>query len=478
MQKAVSAREFVKEVKKGNISVLEHTEKALKEIRKLNKQYNFFNTISADLAIEQAKDLEAKAKLGNFKGKLFGLPVSVKDCICIQGIETTSGSKILRGYKPVFDATVVEKVKAEGAIIVGKTSQDEFGFGSFSRNVGVGFKAPKNPFDKKRACGGSSGGSAGITAVSRKVHVSIAESTGGSIASPASFCGVTGITPTYGRVSRYGLIDYANSMDKIGAMGKTTDDASFLLDIISGHDEKESTSLDGEYESLADAEPSIAGMRVGLVKEFFEGCDKEVRAIVKEKIKKLVPKVKVSEVSLPLNAKYGIACYYIIAVSEASTNLAKYSGMRYGFHKELKGNFNEYFSSVRSEAFGEEAKRRILLGTFARMSGFRDAYYLKAMKLRTKLIQEFRSAFEKCDVLANPTMPIIAPKFSEIERLSPVQNYAMDLCTIPANLAGLPHVSVNSGFLKKMPVGIMLTSAHLQEKKIVQLAKAIEGARK
>lgn len=473
--KSMGASEFVKEVKKGNISVLQHTEKALKEIKKLNKQHNFFNNISEELAMQQAEELETKAKLGNFKGRLFGVPVSVKDCICVKGIESTAGSKILKGYNPVFDATVVEKIKSEGAIIVGKTAQDEFGFGSFCTNVGIGFKQAKNPFDKTRSCGGSSGGSAGITAAAKQVHVSVAESTGGSIACPASFCGVSGITPTYGLVSRYGLIDYANSLDKIGAMGKTVEDAALLLDVIKGFDARESTSL-ADTESLSDISANADGMRIGMVKEFFAGCEEEVKAIVKESLKKIVPKVKVSEVSLPLNAKYGIACYYLIAVAEASTNLAKYCGMRYGYHKELKGNFNEYFASVRSEAFGEEAKRRLLLGTFARMSGFREAYYLKAMKLRSKLIQEFRNAFSGFDVLANPTMPVIAPKFSEIEKLSPARQYAMDLCTVPANLAGLPHVSVNSGYLKKMPVGIMLTAPHLQEKKLLQVASIIEEA--
>lgn len=473
----LSAREFVAEVKKGNISVREHTEHVLRETKKLNKKHNFFNTISEDFALQLAEELETKAKLGNYKGKLFGLPVSVKDNICVKGVESTAGSKALKGYKPVFNATAIQWLLDEGAIIIGKTSMDEFGFGSFSVNVGKGFRVPKNPFDSKRSCGGSSGGSAGITCLASFPHVSVAESTGGSIACPASFCGVTGFTPTYGRVSRNGLIDYANSLDKIGAVGKNIEDSSFLLETIMGFDEKDSTSVNLPSDSLWSKNPvSPKGLRIGMVKEFFSYCDKEVKSIILEKLKKLSQKgAEIKEVSLPLNAKYGIACYYLIAVSEASTNLAKYSGMRYGFEKELKGSFGEYFSSVRTEAFGDEAKRRLMLGTFARMSGFREAYYLKAMKLRTKLIQEFKSAFSSFDVLVNPTMPIVAPKFSEIEKLSPLQQYSIDLCTVPSNLAGLPHVSINCGFLKKLPVGMLLVSSHFEEKKLVDLSIALEG---
>tara|TARA_Y100000310_G_scaffold342623_1_gene446628 strand:+ start:6306 stop:7739 length:1434 start_codon:yes stop_codon:yes gene_type:complete len=475
----LTIKEFVKEVKMGNISVLEHTEQILEEINSRNPEYNHFNLIAKEYALQQAKEVEAGIKTGRHTGKLLGVPISVKDCICIKGMESRGGSKILTDYKPTFDATVISKVKAEGAIIIGKTSQDEFGFGTFCTNTGIDFPIPKNPLDVKRSCGGSSGGSAGFTALTNFAHLSLSESTGGSIACPASFCGVVGFTPTYGRVSRYGLIDYANSLDKIGSMGKSVEDSALLLKVISGHDKNDSTSLPEPVSDWGKQEAVAKDLKVGVVKELFEKSDDKVRKPCEKAIKQLEKSgAEVKEVSLPLNSEYGIAAYYLISMSEASTNLAKFCGMRYGMHLSLQGSFNEYFSKVRSEGFSKEAKRRVLLGTFARMSGFRDAYYLKAMKVRTKLIQEFKKVFEDIDVLAHPTMPVVAPKFSEIEKLSPLQHYAMDLCTVPANLAGVPHVSVNAGFDKKMPVGLMLTADHLQEEKIVKAALAVEGASK
>lgn len=465
--------EFVSAVRAGSIDIEENTHKILDSL-KAAKNHNYFNTISKS-AVNEAKELKARIKSENAKGRLLGVPLSVKDCICVQGLESRAGSAVLNGYLPVFDATVISKARSEGAIIIGKTAQDEFGFGTFSTNTGNSFGIPKNPLDKARSCGGSSGGSAGFTAFSKMPHVSMAESTGGSIACPASFCGVIGFTPTYGRVSRYGLIDYANSLDKIGSMGKSTADASLLLEVIAGHDLKDSTSLDEKMDLNAPA--NVKGLKIGIAKEFFgKGIDSAVSKTVWASLKKLEKAgAKISKVSLPLNSKYAISTYYLIAMAESSTNLAKYCGMRYGAHETLSGSFNEYFSKVRSRNFGEEAKRRILLGTFARMSGFRDAYYLKAMKVRTKLIKEFKIAFKSFDVLAHPTMPIVAPKFSEIKKLSPLKQYSMDLCTVPASLAGLPHISVNAGTAKKMPVGVMFTANHLKEAKLVKAASALEA---
>ncbi len=455
---------------------VENAKKFFSKAKKLNAEFHYFDVFSEDLALGQAKQIDSNKVSGNLNGYF----VSVKDNICVKGVESTASSKILKGYIPVFDATVIERAKNSGGIIVGKTVQDEFGFGSFSINVGLGFQKPLNPFDKERVCGGSSGGSAGITAKTSFSHVSIAESTGGSIVCPASFCGVVGFCPTYGRVSRNGLIDFANSLDKIGTMGKNVKDAALLLEVISGFDSKDSTSLNEnaeEFSKFAVKSPSdVKGMKIGIVKEFFgKGIDDEVKKVCSNAVEKLKKAgAIVEEISLPLNAKYGVACYYLIAMAEASTNLARYNGMKYGEQGELKGAFNEYFSKVRSENFGEEAKRRIVLGTFARMSGFRDAYYLKAMKVRTKLIEEFKNAFKKFDVLANPTMSVIAPKFSEAQKLSPMQNYAMDLATVPSNLAGLPHISVNAGFFQKMPIGLMFTANYLNEKALVKVASAVE----
>jgi aspartyl-tRNA(Asn)/glutamyl-tRNA(Gln) amidotransferase subunit A len=455
--------EFVNEVKKGNISVEENTENILNEAEKVNSEYKYFNVISKELALKQARELDKRIKSGKAKGRLLGVPVSVKDCICVKDVESRAGSKILEGYLPVFNATAVQKAIDEGAVIIGKTAQDEFGFGSFSANPGIGFNRPLNPFDKKRACGGSSGGAAGWAQKAKNIQISLGQSTGGSIACPASFCGVAGLTPTYGLVSRYGLIDYANSLDKIGSIAKTIEDAAQMLEIISGNDPRDSTSLKEEMQK-----PSVK--KIAIIKDSFKDIDENVNKVVLKKLKG----IDYDEISLPLTNKYGIAVYYLLATSEASTNLSKYCGMRYGASGKLEGSFNEYFSRVRSENFGKEAKRRIILGTFARMSGFRDAYYLKAAKIRTKIIEEYKKIFKKYDAIISPTMPILPPKFDEIEKLTPLQNYMMDKMTVGPNLAGLPHLSINAGFAKELPVGVMLIADHLKEKNLIELGKRLE----
>jgi aspartyl-tRNA(Asn)/glutamyl-tRNA(Gln) amidotransferase subunit A len=438
----------------------------LSELKKLN----YIEEFDAIDVLKQLQELKKSFDLKDSKyyGKLFGVPITVKDAICVKGVESKAGSKILSGYKPLFDATVVERARAEGAIILAKTTQDEFGFGTFATHTE---KVPKNPFDNERSCGGSSGGASGFTAFTKNYHIAIGESTGGSIACPASFCGCVGITPTYGLVSRFGLIDYANSLDKIGAIARNIEDAALLLEVIAGGDTKDSTSLTNGF-----AREDVVIKKMAVVKDFFEGCDEEVRKAFTKKIDELKKYYAVEEVSLPLNVKYALSAYYTIATCEASTNLAKLSGLRYGVQGEVSGkHFDDYFSEIRSNEFSDEAKRRIILGTFARMSGYRDAYYLKAMRVRTKLIEEFDNAFKKYDLLLCPTMPTVAPKFNEIEKLTPLQNFAMDLCTVPANLAGLPHISVNAGTVNNMPVGLMAIAPHLQEKRLYSFAKVVES---
>jgi aspartyl-tRNA(Asn)/glutamyl-tRNA(Gln) amidotransferase subunit A len=380
--------------------------------------------------------------------------------------------------EPVFDATVIQKIKKQGAIIIGKTAQDAFGFGSFSTNVGKDMKIPLNPFDKQRACGGSSGGAAGFTQKSPFKHIALGQSTGGSIVCPASFCGVVGLCPTYGRVSRYGLMDYANSLDKIGPIAKTVEEAALMLEIIAGFDEKESTTIKAEVPIYTNfLKKDIKGMKIGIIKQAFEkGIDEEVKNKVEEGIKQLEKQgAKAEKISLPLTEKYGIAAYYLLAMCEASTNLAKFCGMRYGASEEIKGNFNEYFSKVRSDYFNDESKRRIIIGTFARMAGYRDAYYIKAAKVRTKITEEYKKAFEKFDLLLSPTMPFVAPKFKEIEKLTPLKSYMADILTVGPNLAGLPHISIPVGFNKdKMPIGLMLIADHLKEEKLIQAGNKVE----
>jgi aspartyl-tRNA(Asn)/glutamyl-tRNA(Gln) amidotransferase subunit A len=457
-------RYFVENAKKDFSLVEKNLESIIAEIKENTATgLNHIELFNEDFVKKQLEELKIKKT----KGKLFGVPITVKDTVCVKDLESKSGSKILTGYTPLFDATVIAKAKDAGAIILAKTTQDEFGFGTFSTNTE---KIPQNPFDNTRSCGGSSGGSAGFTASTQNYHISIGESTGGSIAAPSSYCGVVSITPTYGLVSRNGLIDYANSLDKFGTLGRSVDDAFALLEVIAGKDDADSTNLGKEF-----SVEEVPIKKVAIAIDILDKCDEDVKKLFLAKIEHLKKYVKVEEVKLPLNLEYALAAYYVIATSESSTNLAKLCGLRYGVQGEVEGkHFDEYFSEIRSENFSEEAKRRIILGTFARMSGYRDAYYLKAMKVRTKLINEFKEAFKNYDAILFPTMPTIAPKFDEINNLTPLQNYAMDLCTVPANLAGLPHLNVNAGFLQNMPVGLMIVANHLEENKLYTLGKVLE----
>ena len=393
-------------------------------------------------------------------GKLKNVCISVKDSIIVKDVISRGGSKILDGYNPLFSATVVQRLVNNGAIVVGKTTQDEFGFGSFNVNVGKGFSVPKNPFDSERSCGGSSGGGCAFTQNCTGEHISLVESTGGSIACPASFCGVFGFTPTYGLLSRYGLIDYGNSLDKIGFASKYLDNIANILGYCIGKDENDSTSLDvNEKYSIK----SLKGLKVGLVSEGFD-VDEGVKNVIIEYLD--TKKVKYDEVSLDFSYKYGVAAYYIVAMCEASTNLAKYCGMRYGLSDEIKGDFNQYFSKIREEGFGNEAKRRVMLGTFARMVGYRDAYYIKALKVKTMIIKDYKKKFKKYDVLITPTMPFIAPRFDDIKNMSVVDNYMADKLLAGVNLGGFPHLNVPVGFLNKMPVGMLVIADHLMEKNL------------
>jgi aspartyl-tRNA(Asn)/glutamyl-tRNA(Gln) amidotransferase subunit A len=467
-------KKFVAEAKAGKIDLVEHAQKALEEAEKISKEYHYL-TAYADV-VERAKELQEQVKNGTAKGKLFGVLISVKDSISVKGVETTATSAILKGYKPLYNATVIQKCLDEGAIILGKTTIDEFGFGGFSTNVGIGYQKPLNPVDKKRATGGSSGGAAGLTRKASFPHIAFGESTGGSIVNPASFCGVVGLCPTYGRVSRYGLLDYGNSLDKIGTLGLTVEDAALLLEVISGKDEKDSTTADVPVQAYSETPAAISGIRIGIVKEAFgEGIDNNVRKTVLEAVYKLEQKgARKLELSFPISMNYGIPTYFTLAPAEASTNLAKYCGMRYGASEQLTGTYNEYFSRVRNNYFGEEAKRRILLGTFVRMAGYREAFYNKAAKVRTKIIQEYKKAFEQVDVIITPTVAITAPTFEEIKKLTPLQNFMIDILTVSPNLAGLPHITIPCGEANGMPIGMMITGPHFKEEKIIQVAKAYE----
>ena len=471
----MNIQDHIEGAKNKEIDILEETKSVLKRLKSLNDEFKFMSVISEDLALEQAK-LLSEEDLSN--KPLAGLFVTIKDCLCVKGVETTASSKILKGYKPVFDATVVEKLKKAGAIILGKTIQDEFGFGSFSTNVGLDYDKPLNPNDVSRVSGGSSGGSAVATKLFIEEgipHISIAESTGGSIENPASFCGVIGFCPTYGRVSRYGLLSYANSLDKIGIMSENIDDLIEVFKEITGEDEKDSTSLkNSDFKEISNKNK----FKIAVIKESLsDDVDDEVLSSVKKTIDKLKESGnEVEEVSLDFTFKYGIPAYYIIAMSEASTNLSSLCGLRYGV-QDLKSNeyFSDYFSRIRSENFGSEAKRRIMLGTFTRMAGYRDAFYIKAAKARTKVIEEFKDIFNKFDIIISPTMPFVAPKFDEIKNLKPVDHYLSDVMTVGPNLAGIPHLSFPiSKNTTGMPIGLMVMANHNNEADLFAFTKVLE----
>lgn len=443
------------------------TEETLNEIKEKNEKYGFMR--------------EIKIEETNEEGKLEDVPFIVKDAICTKNVTTSAGSKILENYKPVFDATVVKKLKEEGATFLGKTNQDEFGFGTFSTNCA--FETPKNPHDPERVVGGSSGGAGAAVAALNQEIISVGESTGGSITNPAAYNGVVGITPTYGRVSRYGLIDYANSLDKIGILAKDVKLAATGLKIISGKDQKDQTTQEKDEINLRKALKKKE-MNIGVIAPYveLEAIQDGVKQNFEQSIEKLEEEGhSVENVEMPLlESKYSIASYYVIAMAEASTNLAKFSGIRYGYEKEPENfdNYNEYFSEVRTEAMGEETKRRIIMGTYTRMAGYRDDYYLKALKVRQKIIDEFKEAFEKYDVLIAPSMPNIAPKIEEAENMSPSEIYAMDKLTIGPNLAGLPMISVPNGKSNGMPTGLHIIGDHYNEESIISLASTFEQLQK
>ncbi len=461
--KGLSAAQYIKMSKDGDIDITDFYTRLNCELNTLQKKNNYFVTIVENTDVSVDKNT-----------KLAGLPISAKDCICTKGVQSTAGSKILKGYIPPFDATVIARAKKEDGVLIGKTVQDEFGFGTFSTNSAYGI--PKNPHDSSRSCGGSSGGAAGLTAALDMPHIAFGQSTGGSISCPSSFCGVVGLTPTYGRISRYGLIDYANSLDKIGPIGKCVDDVRLLYDIASGYDPLDMTTI--KEEDKRDNKFDIDGLKLAIPKEYFPpDIDASVKKIVLDAIDKMKSLgAEISECSLP-HTKYSIPAYYIIAMAEASTNLAKYCGMRYGMEENPDGkHFDEYFSDIRGRYLGDEVKRRIILGTYTRMAGYRDQYYLKAMKVRRLIIDDYKKAFKKFDALLAPTMPFIAPKFTEIEKLTPLECYNADILTGAPNLAGIPMLSLPCGKSKGMPVGLHILSDHMREDMVLNIGKAFEKA--
>ena len=406
-------------------------------------------------------------------GRLAGIPVLIKDNICVRGELTTCGSRILEGFRPPYDATVVKKLKEEGAVLMGKANMDEFAFGSSCETSCYG--PTRNPWDLQRIPGGSSGGSAAAVAADETI-LALGSDTGGSIRQPASLCGVVGLKPTYGRVSRYGLIAFASSLDQIGSLTKDVEDSALILSVIAGHDEMDSTSVDipvPDYtKSLA---KDVKGLRIGVPKEYFiEGLDKEVEEAVRQAINVFKDLgAKVSEISLP-HTDYAVSTYYIIGPAEASSNLARFDGVQYGLRDKAAGNIIDMYARTRSKGFGDEAKRRILLGTYCLSSGYYDAYYLKALKVRTKIKEDFEKAFKACDCIVTPTSPTVAFKIGERTE-NPLAMYLSDIYTIPANMAGLPAISIPCGFSKGgLPIGLQVMAKLFDEETMFRAAYTFE----
>jgi aspartyl-tRNA(Asn)/glutamyl-tRNA(Gln) amidotransferase subunit A len=454
------------------ISAVELTRDVLDRIEKVEDKVKAYITLDPEGALKQAEEADREIKEGK-GGALSGIPVSIKDVLCTENMRTTCGSRILENFVPPYDATAVVKMKKAGAVLLGKVSMDEFAMGSTSENCAFG--PPRNPWNTDYICGGSSGGSAASVAADECI-ASLGTDTGGSIRQPASHCGVVGLKPTYGRVSRYGLVAFASSLDQIGPLTKDITDCALLMNVISGYDPKDSTSVQQSVPDFRQAlTQGLQGMKIGIPREYFiKGLDPEVEKAVQNSIKILREAgAEIVEVSLP-HTDYCVAVYYLVAPAEASSNLARYDGVRYGFRDRNSDTLLEMYNNSRSQGFGAEVKRRIIIGTYALSSGYYDAYYKKASQVRTMITADFKKVFEVCDVLASPVTPTPAWKLGE-KINDPLSMYLSDILTISANLAGIPGISVPCGFSAKgLPIGLQIQGAHFQEEKLLRAAYNLE----
>jgi aspartyl-tRNA(Asn)/glutamyl-tRNA(Gln) amidotransferase subunit A len=473
-----SIRELHKQLIRKERSAVEITQETLDRIQALEPKIHSFLSVTAEQALEQARQVDAKIAAGEEIGLLAGIPIGIKDNLCTKGIRTTCASKILENFVPPYESTVTQKLKEAGAVMVGKTNLDEFAMGSSTENSA--YQVTANPWDVERVPGGSSGGSAAAVAAG-ECTVALGSDTGGSIRQPASFCGVVGLKPTYGLVSRYGLVAFASSLDQIGPFGRTVEDAAILLNAIAGYDPNDSTSLKVQipnYAQLLKSDLQPRGrIKIGVIKETFgEGLDPIVEQTITKAIEQLQNLgAEIHVVSCP-RFRYGLPTYYIIAPSEASANLARYDGVKYGMRVPDAENLLDMYKKTRSAGFGSEVKRRIMVGTYTLSAGYYDAYYLKAQKVRTLIKQDFEDAFKQVDVLVCPTAPTTAFKAGE-KTEDPLSMYLGDLMTIPVNLAGLPGISVPCGFDEQgLPIGMQLIGKVLREDQLFQVAYAYEQA--
>jgi len=456
-------------IRSRQASSRECVEKTLAQIEKTEPQIHALVNYDSERAISLADKIDEKITAGQDAGSLAGVPIVIKDNLCTRFGRTTCSSKILEHFEAPYDAHVVEKLEAAGAVIVGKTNLDEFAMGSSTENSAFGVTC--NPWDVGHVSGGSSGGSAAAVAANM-VAGSIGSDTGGSIRQPAAFCGVTGLKPTYGRVSRYGLVAYGSSLDQIGPFGRDVRDVALLLSIISGKDQRDSTSVDEPVpDYLAVLDKPLDGLRLGFAEEYFgEGLDPEINQVVQEAIEVYKSAgATVETIHLP-HMKCAIACYYLIATSEASSNLARYDGVHYGHRTAQPADYIDVYCSSRQEGFGAEVKRRIMLGTYALSSGYYDAYYLKALKVRTLIKNDFEAAFKNVDAVICPTSPVPAIKIGE-KIDDPLAMYLLDVYTVSANLAGIPAISLPCGFTSSnLPIGLQLMTPHFTEDKLLRIA--------
>ena len=469
----LTAVELGKKIKAGEVKVVDAVKASLAQIEKYEDTYNCYVTVDKEGAIKKAEEIQAKIDNGELTGPLAGVPVAIKDNMCTEGILTTCSSKILGNFVPTYTSEAVLNLEKAGAVIIGKTNMDEFAMGTTTEHSV--FKTTSNPWDLNKVPGGSSGGSAAAVAAGM-VPWALGSDTGGSIRQPAAFCGVVGLKPTYGLVSRYGLIAYASSLDQIGPITKDVEDAAMLLNLIAGADAKDTTSVDiGKKDYTKALKNDVKGLKVGVPKEYFEeGINPEVKQAVLNAIEEYKNMgATVEEFSLPI-AQYALATYYIIACAEASSNLGRFDGIRYGYRTPNFENLRDIYVNSRTEGFGDEVKRRIILGTYVLSSGYYDAYYKKAQQVRTLIKNEFNKAFEKYDVLITPTAPNVSFNIGS-KTNNPLELYLEDLCTVPINVAGVPAISIPCGITENgMPIGMQIIGKHFNEETILNAAYTYE----
>lgn len=471
----MTATELAKAIKEGRTTAIAAAEEVVKQIELKEKEYNCYITFDKEGFLNEATRVQAGIEEGSITGVLAGVPVAVKDNICTEGMRTTAASKILDNFVPAYSAEAIVKLREAGAVIIGKTNMDEFAMGSTTETSAYGITG--NPHNTNHVPGGSSGGSAAAVAAS-ECYFALGSDTGGSIRQPASYCGVVGMKPTYGSVSRYGLIAYASSLDQIGPICKDVTDCATVMEILTSYDEKDSTSVRREDVKFTEAlVADVKGMKVGVPKSYFgEGLDPEVKEAVLNGIEVLKAQgAVVEEFDLDL-AEYAVPAYYTIATAEASSNLARYDGVKYGYRTPEYSGLHDMYKKTRTEGFGEEVKRRIMLGSYVLSAGYYDAYYIKAMKVRALIKKTFDEAFKKYDVIIGPVAPQTAPRIGESLK-DPMKMYLSDIYTIPANLAGLPAISVPCGKDSQgLPIGMQIMGDCFMEKNIIRAAYAYEQA--